>query len=586
MQYRSHKLDFCLYQTGMKNERKQHNFIRGKFSVLFYLIIIGVTILFSALPASGQYMVQPSKLDLLVKTRTNAQASLMIHNMDPNQPNEISLHIVELSQSANGEWLIYNPDPNDKFDYLPGFNMSRLSSCSSWITLETDKVVLEPYGDAEVDVDVKVPGNKRGFYGAGILCSMRVEEGYGNSQVPFILRILVPVLVQIQGRPERSYVEPKDIDMKYDGRTTVVTIKIDNEGQTYPRLLPMCRIWALASDGHYRLIETHEFNSIGIIPGAKLALESDIGRSLPSGNYKIIGGVYVDGKTSKTVEKIIDFKGDPTVRRAEAEAPLDLTPIDVIINTEPGSSRYANLEIHNASDEKVHIQGVFGIPRILSSGVGSGRTIGDELICSDWLRITPEEFTLDSYATRRVRIIAEMPESAVKYSNYYALLGLHASYPDGQVAGTTTANVCVANRNALVDLKVEGMPFQFKDFDSKNSQYLVTAQFKNLGLVHIKPTRCRVGIVDTAVSAVPRVSADLGSMKRGTMLPFETRDFSEVVDISSLPDGRYRAEVVLEYERGEKTRQLQMTVSTEGGMKVPRVEYQQEQLPDIIEVQW
>jgi hypothetical protein len=102
------------------------------------------------------------------------------------------------------------------------------------------------------------------------------------------------------------------------------------------------------------------------------------------------------------------------------------------------------------------------------------------------------------------------------------------------------------------------------------------------------PRRCRAGIVDTALSPVPRVTADLGSRDLGMLLPFEDRYFSEIIDISSLPDGRYRFEVVLKYEESQQPaeRQVQMVIRTVDGVKVPTIEYQQEQLTDLFEVQW
>ena len=576
---------FCNDQAGMEEDRKNRIFA-GRFSAVLFFMIIGITLLFSALPASGQYMVQPAKLELSAKVRTILEPELSIHNLDPNQSNEITLKVVELSQKENGEWLMYDPDPNNTVDYIPGFDVSRLSSCSSWVTLEKTSVTLDPYGDEKVKLRVRIPSGTKGCYGAGILCAMRVSQ-YGDTQVPFILRVLVPIILKIETRPPRSEVVLKDVNMEYLDGKTVITMNIDNEGLTYPRLLPMCRIWALASDGHYRLIETHEFNDIGILPGVQLALKSDIGRSLPSGNYKIIGGVYVDQRTTKKVEKIIDYQGDPTMTSAKSEAPLDLDPLDITIKTKPGSSRFAELEIHNASDEKVSIQGVFGIPRILASGAGTVSASGQDITCPNWLKMIPDTFTLDSYATRKVRINAEMPESAIAHSNYYALLGLYSFYPDGQKAGTTTANICVSNMDALVEPKVVGTQLYFEESDPANSKYLVIARFVNVGTVHITPKKCKVGIVDTALSPVPRVTASLGSRDLGMMLPFEDRYFSEIIDLSSLPDGRYRFEVVLEYEQGQTAkRQVQMTIRTEGGVKVPTIERQQEQLPEIFEVTW
>ena len=583
----NNKMDtcFCNVVVGMEENRKQHVFA-GKFSVALFFMVIGMTLLFSTLPASGQYMVQPAKLELSAKVRTQLEPELMIHNLDPNQTNEITLKVVELSQKENGEWLIYDPDPENTVDHLPDFDVSNLSSCSSWVKLEKTSVTLDPYGDDKVKVYMRVPNGSKGCYGAGILCAMRVEE-LGDSQVPFILRVLVPIIIKIEAtRPPRSQVVLKDINMKFDKGKTVITMNIDNEGLTYPRLLPMCRIWALSNDGHYRLIETHEFNDIGILPGVKLALQSDIGRSLPSGNYKIIGGVYVDQKTTKKVEKIIDYQGDPTVETAQAEAPLDLDPRDIMISTKPGSSRYVDLEIHNASDEKVTIKGVFGIPAILASGAGNEKAAGQDLTCPSWLKMLPDTLELDSYATRKVRISAEMPESAIAYSNYYALLGLYSYYPDGKQAGTTIANVCVSNMDALVEPKVVGNQLYFNEYDAANGQYLVIARFINTGTVHVTPKRCRAGIVDTALSPVPRVTADLGSRDLGMLLPFEDRYFSEIIDISSLPEGRYRFEVVLQYDQGQVKRQVQMVIRTVDGVKIPTIEYQQEQLSDLFEVQW
>jgi hypothetical protein len=138
----------------------------------------------------------------------------------------------------------------------------------------------------------------------------------------------------------------------------------------------------------------------------------------------------------------------------------------------------------------------------------------------------------------------------------------------------------------LVEPQVRGTKLYFEQSDSENGKYLVIARFINTGTVHVSPIRCRAGIVDTVLSPVPRVTADLGSRDRGMILPFEERYFSGIIDISSLPDGRYAFEVVLKYDQGQADRQVQMIIRTEGGIKVPRIEYQQEQLSEIFEVQW
>lgn len=561
--------------------------------VSIWIIAITVTIILSAGPAVGQYMVQP--LEFKPQTRANKQinTALQIHSLEENEALEISLKVVELSQMPSGEWQIFDPDPNAGGDYIEGFDVSQLSSCSDWIKLSTSNITIDPQGQVPVEVMIRVPPRAHGFYSAGILTSYHVvPEG---SDVGYFLRYLVPVLIQIEGRTILPKIKLLDVDMEHvpaQGErpaTTNIQMSIENDGMTYSRLRPRARLEGF-QDGHWRLITRAEFQDTGIIPGVKLNLKTDIMRSLPSGKYKLAGAIYIDGKRGKAIQREFDFVGDPLLQKAATDAPLDLDPIEVIINGLPGTTRRETLSIHNASDSIVTIQTLFALPSSLA-GRGSPNFKGDSLGCPDWLRVEPSEFTLGSYKDQKVRIIAQIPESASDYPWHYAVLGLYANYPDGQMAGLTTANVCVGDRNVNPEPMVRPGILKIDDYDPEKSEFYIYAEFINDGPVYFTPKRCRAGLAIISGQYVNqlRTSTTLRSDQPGVILPLDTRRYSGVLDLSSVEAGIYRLEVSLEYGVGQRIRKqsaIQVSVVNERRL-VQTIQTADEIAPnDIIEVQW
>ena len=88
--------------------------------------------------------------------------------------------------------------------------------------------------------------------------------------------------------------------------------------------------------------------------------------------------------------------------------------------------------------------------------------------------------------------------------------------------------------------------------ESSPNHYLVTARFSNIGDTHVMPAcRAVLSLVDD-VANTPRARFPLSSEKqRGIMLPLEKRDFTGVLDVSTVPAGMYRLTVVLTGENGE-----------------------------------
>lgn len=282
-------------------------------------------------------------------------------------------------------------------------------------------------------------------------------------------------------------------------------------------------------------------------------------------------------------EKEIDFAGHRGATKVAGDAPVILNPSEVFIDALPGATRMGVLRVFNASEETINVRASLGLP---SSLVGTvfGNVRGEDLDCTGWVRIVPDSFTLRRGGQQSIRIVATMPNPIPMHPCYYGVLRLQSTYADGQNAGVTTAYTCVANSTVearpvahiqKLTLAATGAP----------SEYLVAARGGNFGSVHFTPT-CRVAVTepDTGRSRIKKV---LSSNRSGLLLPYEARDFSEILDFTPVPVGDYRLTAAFEYgpdERAEK--QYAIRVSGEPGQRLVEILQLEEELAQKIEVQW
>jgi len=532
---------------------------------LVYVIGIMVALVVSAVPVYGQFIVQPMMFELAVSPGQRYLHKLELHNHDTNIAMMVKMAVVDLSQWEDSSWRIVDPNSDD-------VDASKLNSCKNWMSLSHETLLVEPLSIVAIDLTFKVPPGIYGFYSAGIVVSvMRAGE---EREVAIVLQFVVPVLVRIPGRVVRHKVELTDVGMGFreaneaNPATTLVSLTVANNGGTYSRLIGRLRVWGFFED-HWRRITEREIRGLSILPGSELKLERDIERSLPPGRYRVWGGLYVDGQRAKPFEKEIDFAGDPTATKVSTDAALDLMPREVVIESLPGATRTAVLQVINASDEEVNIRVKKALPPELM-GVAAGPLKGEFLDCTSWLDIMPKEFKLSSYGQYNVRIIAKMPSPEAMFPCYYGLIGLFATYPDGQNAGITTANICIVNNkiNAPLDAQSSGV---VRLASQTESNYLVTCGFTNYGYIHFAPKRCIAKVTNVSVEGALMAQAVL-SGERGLMLPLETRIFSGLLDFSDFPIGFYRVEVNLEYGISDPpaiaTNQIGIKVDAKGAKRI------------------
>ena len=540
----------------------RHNSMVGRYRVC----IIGITVvlLASAGPALGQFIVQPMVLELTVPPGRRVTDKLELQNHDPNISLTVSLTVVDLSQWEDGSWRVIEPDSND-------FDTSKLTSCRDWISLSDETVQVDPLKIVPVQLDLRAPPGIYGLHCAGIVVSLR--RAGEITGVGVVIEFVIPVLVQVPGRVVQHNVELTDVGMEFREAggeslsTTLVSMNVANKGRTLSRLLGMLRVWGFFKD-HWRRITESELGIGVILPGSELKLSSDIGRSLPPGKYRVAGWLLVDGRRVKPIEKEIDFAGDPSATKVATDAALDLKPRHIVITSLPGATRVAVLQVFNASDEEINVRVAKALPPVLE-GVAAGPLRGEDLDCTGWLTMTPNEFKLPSYGQQNIRIIAKMPNPEAMHACYYALLGLFATYPDGQNAGLTTANICILNQNVNGTLMAYpsgtlGLARQ------TGSKYIVTGMFTNYGNIHFNPERCRATV--TNIPGLPMSQVLLRVEPGSIMLPLESRSFSGELDFSDYPEGLYRVEVGLEYGSGQVAiNQIGVEVTMQGAQRVIRL---------------
>ena len=170
------------------------------------VLVIAIALLASAGPAFGQFLVQPMRMYLAVRPGRIFKTTLDLQSLDPNEAHSIDLSVVELTQWEDGEWRILEDPNTDDFD------TSTLSSCKEWIRFRPARVDLGPMEAESVEVFLRVPPGVRGFYTAGILATLRPRLA---TDISVILRFLVPLLTEVQGRPMRHRIEFEGIGLEF-----------------------------------------------------------------------------------------------------------------------------------------------------------------------------------------------------------------------------------------------------------------------------------------------------------------------------------------------------------------------------------
>jgi hypothetical protein len=516
-----------------------------------------------------EFTVRPMKIELAARAGRTAEEIIEIRSLDDKRFLTLDLKLVELGQTEDAYWEVIETGPNAE----PNTITSNPRSCREWIKLSDDSVRIDPLGVKTVKLKIMPRANLGGFYYAGLCVQTRPAPDITRG-IPVVARILIPVLLEVQGRTVRQKINLTDIGMESrpptgeKPATSILLVGIANEGSTYSRLKGSAKVQNFLN-GHWRDITEVEHEEVGILPGASLTLKDDVGKSLPPGKYKLKGNLYVDGRRIKPIEKEIDFAGDPNAAAVTANAALKLEPENVSVTIVPRATRSAVLNVQNPSDSAITVRAGAVIPPKLKN-IAYGELKGEDLACADWVQMMPDNFTLPAGRQQKIRIIVKAPEVNELHASYYAVLYLQGRYPDGQSAGTTTALLNVQNKRVKLEPAIQ--PIKLSIANEEASIYAIVSRFGNTGNVHITP-RCSATLM-TAEGKIAR-RAILAS-ETGLMLPLEVRNFSGLIDLAGVLPGAYRLEAMLEYTTDEGTNKqttqaIIIQVSSENSRKIVEI---------------
>lgn len=538
--------------------------------------IIGIItiVLLAGSSVFGQFTVQPAKVSLAVPPGRRVEKTVYIESTEVDRAATVDLRIAGVTQDPNGVWQVIEPNDPDAAKYEE-------FSCRTWLTLDRDSVEVDPLQRAPIKLSVTVPSGSRGYHCAAIVATMRYRAAeIDGFQATMLLQFVVPVIIEVHGRLLRHDVKLKDAGLTFQPRSdahpaaSIVNLEIENAGGTFSRVKGLVRL-SNRLGGRWRRITQVPFpeeGDLGIIPHVTLNLKKDVGRPLPAGDYKVEGFLVVDGRPTDQIEREFRFAGDPRAISVAPDAGLDLSPVELSIASTPGGTRVGTITVGNASEDKVNVEVEVMLPEHMRGmtmrNPESGEIVlGEQFGCMDWLSVEPQQFELRNFGRQSVKVVARMPKDADR-PDYYAVVKLHAKYPDGQEGGTVKAYVYVSNRRVEGSSQVDAVQLTLGELSP--SQYLVAAQFANVGNTHILP-RCRAMVVSFPDN-MERKRLELSSERydqTGNMLPFEYRMFSGVLNASSLTPGTYRLAAQLDDDKGgSKQHQIAFEVKEENGAKV------------------
>ena len=506
----------------------------------------------------AQFMVQPMVYEISAVPRERIRTEIVLQNMGRDETKYVRVSVVELLQTESGTWNAI--DPNDPLDAAQVIDLGEHRSCRDWIRLAdlpNNGLVEVPIMDRNlIPVNITVPAAVRGFYTAAIVASLEARPDQTGVVVRY--EFIVPVLITIAGGALPKRISLVDAGLEYvpaNGtapETTLVTVGVKNTGGTYGQIVGVAQLIQLLKDDKTRLVKKNiVFDTVGIIPGSRLKLAEDIYKNLPTGTYRIKASLYVDGRLSRSISRVVNYVGPGgSGGLARREAAIRLEPPQVEMEIAPGRAASAVVTVFNNADEPVTIKSYALVPEALANkALGTGEKL-DDLSCAEWLSIKPSELVVRAFSKRNLRLFLRMPDRrrlpqwGYDPGAYYANLRLYGFYGDDSLAGVINAHVCVKDKTVQATANVAKRGLKIEA--TGDSKFDVVATFENQSLIHIEPT-CMVALylLDGGAGAGEQVSYDRlqnGQQGDAIMLPFERRVFSRELDFSRRIPGTYRVE--------------------------------------------
>ncbi len=515
--------------------------------------VVMVTFLGLCAPAGALgFTVNPMTVNCSPQPDTHLEQTLTLLNTQQEGVQSVEVRLLELTQSPEGVWQAADPKS--------GPAPSSTRSCLSWVSVSSDVVKVDPLQTAGITIKIDVPRSAFGFYGAALAAQTRSDPNAKG--VATVVRFLIPILLEVQGRSAQQLVELADTGMVFrEGNkdkpgSTLLSMTVTNSGMTLARVGGETALFHLIG-GQWRRIFSATFEDHGIIPGITVTRTSDLERRLPSGHYKLESTMHAGGRRCKPSTKEVDFVGDTTVAEVPADVPFALDPSMLEVQGVPGARRSAYITIENPTDGPLEmVCSVLQVPEL--QGVSMGDTKGDDYSCNKWTEIKPDHFTFPARAKRKIAVLVAFPKPDGKKPYYYSAFKIAATYPQGQLAGSATGLIIAQDQSEKPVGRMQGMGMSLAR--AEGDQYSVLATFGNTGDMHLAPklTGIVTEIAGTDLRTVQTFDFD---KEPGLILPLGMRRFTGTVDFSKIAPGAYVLRAEVEHSGGKEHQTLGVRVS-------------------------
>ncbi|MCC6006714.1 MAG: hypothetical protein JJU40_03455, partial [Rhodobacteraceae bacterium] len=292
---------------------------------------------------------------------------LEVFNSSGLDDQEIVFELVDLGQARNGSWVALDEGAEAIAEGA--------SSARPWMTLTDESVVIPAGRLGTVSVRAQVPIFAAGTYTAAVLVRTR-EMGGADAAVRMQFQFLIPIIINIEGRPVRQNVQLDAVGMDTladrEGRlrSTAASVAVVNRGRSFSRFTGTVQI-DRRSGQLWRRVTRYTLPERAIIPGVELVFERDIDRRLPPGDYRMRADLLVDGRRVPPLQREFHFAGDPDIDAVAYDTELELQPPSLDLAALPGGARTNIVAITNPRDRPVEVSISVQTPAALE-GVAMG----------------------------------------------------------------------------------------------------------------------------------------------------------------------------------------------------------------------
>ncbi|MFP4451256.1 MAG: hypothetical protein ACLFP0_10050 [Rhodosalinus sp.] len=463
------------------------------------LFLLVLALLLPAPWATAQgFQVRPLFVSGEVPPGTDVLIPIEITPTSELEGRTIGVEIAQLAQTPGGAFRAIAFDGGEAPE----------RSAAPWITVPPE-ITLEAREATILEVDMQVPLTARGTYAAALV--LTAPPPPDATGLRLTLRILVPIVVGTEGRPARMDVrladaglryrlpEPEDRSVEPDPNrfpeTTLVEAVIANDGGTFSEVRG--DLWLDVRDGagEWRQVRRVEIPEMRLLPESAIATPVDLGRLLPTGDYRVRGELYVDGRRTAPLRREIAFEGHPEVQALATDIDLGVEPSVFEFAYQPGATRSGRVAVTNPAIDPVEVRIDVALPDSMA-GRATATVRDTDLSAADWIEVQPDNFVLRPGQTRNLRLIARFPDAEAEQQNHYAALSLVADYLDGQRAGTAAGLVEVARQGGEDRRALAVEPVRLATTESAET-YALSLRATNTGDVLLRP-EVEVSVLDAA----------------------------------------------------------------------------------------